>query len=373
MADGIEETVGKVDTTKDPNEGKSMLDFVKSEIGVKPEDDAKSNAQELGKTEPSPEEQEAARVEKEKADKEREELLANETLEEKTAREAKEKADKEAENEEAVEDEQVEEKDKGPVPYERFEEVNNKYKVTVEEYEKVKPLAESHQQIQSYCEQWGITQDQFRNLLDIQRLLNTEPEKALAKILPIVESVQGFTGDRLPPDLQKEVDQAQITLERAREVAKLRAQTQFGGQRFQQYQQIQLERQQQQFMNQQVKAVNQWVAAKAKGDPDFKPRKDANSPRGRFEFVYDAMQSMLAERDAQGQLVNVMRTPEDAPKLLEKAYQEVMKGLAPLTKRPATRKTLSQNGSTSRNTEVNIENAKTMGEAIRLAAAGHGL
>jgi len=34
---------------------------------------------------------------------------------------------------------------------------------------------------------------------------------------------------------------------------------------------------------------------------------------------------------------------------------------------------LSQNGSTSRNTEVNIENAKTMGEAIRLAAAGHGL
>src|SRR5216110_3526366 len=112
MADGIEETVGKVDTTKDPNEGKSMLDFVKSEIGVKPEDDAKSNAQELGKTEPSPEE-EAARVEKEKADKEREELLANETLEEKTAREAKEKADKEAENEEAVEDEQVEEKDKG--------------------------------------------------------------------------------------------------------------------------------------------------------------------------------------------------------------------------------------------------------------------
>src|SRR5436190_4443980 len=215
--DGIEETSVKTDTTKDPNEGKSMLDFVKSEIGVKTEDDAKSNAQELGKTELSPEEQEAARVEKEKADKAREELLANETPEEKTAREEKEKADKEAEGEEAVEDEQTEEKDKGPVPYERFEEVNNKYKVTVEEYEKVKPLAESHQQIQSYCEQWGITQDQFRNLLEINRLLNTEPEKPQAKILPIVEPSKGSTATRWHPDPLKGVDQAPLPLDRAGE------------------------------------------------------------------------------------------------------------------------------------------------------------
>lgn len=371
MADMIEESVQKTDTTKDPNEGKSMLDFVKSEVKLEaPEDkaeDEESIAQKTGKT---PEE--AAVEDSEKAaDKD----PGEETPEEEEERLAKEKADKEKEEEQGDEDAEPEDKkeEKGPVPYERFEEVNNRYKVTVEEYERVKPLAEAHAQIQQYCEQYGITPDQFRTLLEVQRALNTNPEEGLKKLLPIVEQLQGFTGDKLPPDLQSKVDTGKMELSDAREFAKLRAQNTFGGQRFQQYQQIQAQRQQQEFQRAQVSAINSWVQGKAKVDPDFKPRADENAPRGRYEFVYDAVQSMLAERDANGQLRHVIKSPDDVPKLLEKAYQEVVKGLAPLNKKPATRKALTQNGSTSHNTEVKIENARSMKEAIQIAAAAHGL
>ena len=375
---GIEDDVVKVDTTIDPNAGKSMLDFVKSEVKLEA---PKGDVQELSKTtaieddqmlaekEKTPEQQEAERNEKAKLDREREELLANETVEEKLAREEKERLEKEQVDEEVVE-EVVEKKD--PVPYERFEEINNKYKVTVEEFEKIKPLAESHQQIQQYCEQYNITQDQFKNLLDVQRLLNTDPEKALAKIMPIVEAIQGFTGDKLPPDLQKEVDLSQISLERAREVAKLRAQSQFGATRFQQYQQMQQQKAQTAFQGAQVSAINAWIAGK-KNDLDFQPRKDDNAPRGKFEFVYDAVQSMMAERDAQGNLKHVLRVPEDVTKLLEKAYTEVTRSLSPMQRKPATKKQLTQNGSGARNTSLKPEEAKTMGEAIRMAAAQHGL
>lgn len=367
MADMIEEAVAKTDTTKDLNEGKSMLDFVKSEVKIEASkdkvEDEESLAQKPGTTEEvAVEDGELEADPKEKTEGEEEQT------EKKPKEGEEEKGDEDAEPEDKKEEEQ-----KGPVPYERFEEVNNKYKVTVEEYERVKPLAESRVQIQQYCERNGITTEQFRTLLDIQATINSNPEEGLKKLLPVIEQLQGFTGDKLPADLQKEVDGNQLSLERARELAKLRAQNQLGGQRFQQFQQLQAQRAQTEFQRQQVGAINSWVQAKTKIDPDFKPRADENAPRGRFEFVYDAMQSMLAERDAQGQLRHVIKSPDDVPKMLEKAYQEVVKGLAPLTKRPATRRALTQNGSTGRNTEVKIENAKSMKEAIQIAAAAHGL
>jgi hypothetical protein len=382
---GIEDTPAPIDTKSDPNANISMVDFVRQQTGIKPEAEseteveaeAPSNAQDLGNTEP---EQEDARLAKEKADKEKADALANETPEEREAREQKERDEKEEtarkekdskENEDGKKGGE-EQKPKDPVPYERFEEVNTKYKQTAEEYEKIKPLAESHAAIQEYCSQWGITQDQFRNLLEVQRLLNTDPAKALEKILPIVEQVQGFTGDKLPADLQKEVDMAQLPLERAREIAKLRAQNQLGGQSFQRYQQIQQERAQQQFQADQVKAVNAWMDSK-KNDLDFKPRADKNGPKGRFEFVYDAMQARLAERDAQGRLVHEFKNPNDVTKLLEECYQEVVRSLAPLSRKAATKPRLTHGGSGSHNTgEFKPENAKSMAEAIRGAAAKHG-
>src|SRR6266704_2912552 len=168
-----------------PNEGKTLLDAVKEAVGEGgPErSEGEGDAQKLSTT------------------------GETETTE---GGEPKEKVDEKAEDEkgEAATGEQATEAEpeKGPIPYERFEEVNTKYQQANEELERVKPLAEHHQKIVEYCTANNITQEQFSNLLEIQRLLNTEPEKALAKILPIVEAVQGFVGDRLPPDLQTKVD-----------------------------------------------------------------------------------------------------------------------------------------------------------------------
>lgn len=369
MADAMEESAEKQDTTKDPNEGKTMLDFVKSEVGL--ESSEKSDAQKMGNTD---EEEEETKIkteiegEEKKEPKEGEEEEAEDS-EEKKKKEGEEKEDQESEEE----DDETKAEEKAPVPYERFEEVNNKYKVSVEEYEKAKPLVEAHQQIIDYCGQYQITQEQFSRALEIQGLLNTDPQKALEKILPIVEAVQGFTGDRLPDDLQKKVDTGKMELSDAREMAKLRAQGQFGATRFQQFQQMQQQRAQTEFQRAQVNAVNAWVESKQKTDPDFKPRTDKTKPKGRYEFVYDAVVATLNERDAKGQPVHVVKEPGDLTAIMEQAYQETMKSLSPMTRKPATRKVLTHNGSGSRNTEVKIENAKSMKEAIRIAAEAHGL
>lgn len=365
MADAMEESPEKQDTTKDPNEGKTMLDFVKTEIGIKPEGDA----QKLGKTEEEEEAEEVEDTTSIEGEEKKTEPKEGEEDEEEKKKEGEEEEEKEGEEEE--EEPQAEEK--APVPYERFEEINNKYKVSVEEYEKVKPMVEAHQQIIDYCTQNQITQEQFSNLLEIQRLLNTDPQKALEKILPIVEAVQGFTGDKLPSDLQTKVDTGKMDLADAREMAKLRAQSQLGTSRFQQYQQIQQQRAQTEFQRAQVSAVNSWVESKQKTDPDFKPRADKTKPKGRYEFVYDAVVAVMNERNERGELVHVIKNPGDLTAIMEQAYQETMKSLSPMAKKPATRKPLTHNGSGSRNTEVKIENAKSMKEAIRIAAEAHGL
>lgn len=377
MPDSIEQQTEKQDTSKDPNEGKTMLDFVKASIGT--EEEKRSNAQELSKTEEEEESKLAVEDgEKSDVDLKDEEEATVEPGEDEGEEGDKKKKDGEKEEQETTEEEEEaatesKEEPKGPVPYERFEEVNNKYKVTVEEFEKVKPIAEAHNKIVEYCNANNITQDQFAQVLEIQALLNSDPQKALEKILPIVEAVQGFTGDKLPSDLQSKVDTGKIELADAREIARLRAERQFGTNRFQQYQQIQQQRAQREFQDRQVSAINAWTASKQKSDPDFKPRATKEAPKGRFEFVYDAVQALLAERDANGQLVHQIKTPQDVPAILEQAYQEVVRSLAPMHRKPATKKQLSHNGSTSRNTEVKIENAKSMKEAIQIAAASHGL
>jgi len=364
MPDEIEQTNEKPDLSKDPNEGQTMEEFVKERLGSelnlsppegdseeteKKEEEEKSGAQELGETEKA---EKAEKGEKKEGEEEK-----------------VEKEEEEDKKEEEKVEEEVEKKD--PVPYERFEEVNKKYKETNEELEKFKPIVESHNKILEYCNQWGIDQDQFGKLLHVQRLINTDPQEALKLINPIVEQLQGFVGDKLPPDLQKKVDGGSINLEDARELARLRAQSQFGTNRFQQYQQAQIQRQHQQQQSEMANAATSWTDAKVKSDPDFKPKKSEAELDGKYEMVYDKFQSLAGQRDQQGNLVNPINSPTQAVALLERAYQSVSKSLAPFTKKPATKKPLTHNGSGTHNASRNFEEAKTMKEAIQMAVASH--
>jgi len=358
-----------------------MEEFVRESIGAeKKEEDG--DAQSLGKTEeddsgtdgPLGEEStkekndRLAEGEEAKDDKKEEAKKGDEEKKD----EAKKEGDEGEEAKKDGEEEKVadEEKKKDPIPYERFEEVNTKLKTTEAEMERIKPIAEHHEKIVEYCDKYNITPDQFSKVLEIQALLNTNPEEALKRILPIVEQVQGFTGDKLPQDIQKEVDEGTLTLNRARELASLRAKQQFGTNRFDQYQRKQQSEQQANLQQGMTAAMQSWTSAKQGSNPDFKPKVNDADPDGVYEFVTDRFVSLMNKRDKNQNFENLVRTPQELTALLEKAYGQVVRSLAPL-KKPATRPVLnSREGGKSGGKTFRIEDAKSMKEVVVAAAEG---
>lgn len=254
-----------------------------------------------------------------------------------------------------------------PVPYERFTEVNTQLKSTRQELELARPAVENYRQIDTFCRANNITPEQFQKVLQVQALLNTNPEAALKELQPIVDSLKGFTGDVLPSELQAAVDSGDITLKYAKEVAASRAQMQFGQKKFQHDQQS-LQRQQQALVQQQLSdAVTSWETNMRATDPDYKPKTKATEPDGKWEKVKREFLGMLHETDANGQFVRPVKSPQEFTSLLQEAYASVdsytKRISAPRTiKKPLRSSSSSTNGHDLRT--KSIEDAPTLQEAV---------
>lgn len=337
---------------QDANAGKSMLDFVKEQVPVNEDE------QDEPSEESSPEEEP-----KEIGDKPEEKEESPKEDEKKEDSEQKEDG---SEDEEKVD---VDQTQQGPVPYQRFQEVNEKYKKLEQEHGQAKPTIEAHNAIVTYCNQNNITQEQFSKALEVQALLNSNPEEALKRLLPIVEAIQGYTGERLPKDLQEKVDTGKMELDDARKWARDRAQISFGKTSAEHLQRARQQEQQQTLQRSLLTAVDTWAKQRMGADPDFKPKANDNLPDGKFELVYAKFNSLLHATDAQGKLLNSASSPQEMTSLLQRAYDDVQKALAPLVRKPATRKTLSHNGSSRTATSKSFEQAGSMSEAVKLYLA----
>ena len=320
----------------------TMLDAVRQAVSQETTPEAPAN--EPGKEETSPSEKPDAEKEVEKEPEETEESPGEEEGDEQQAQE--------------------------PVPYERFNEVNEKYKRLEQQSNDNEPSVKAHTAIVQYCNQNNITQEQFSQALEVQALLNSNPTEALKRLLPIVESLQGFVGDRLPKDLQERVDAGNIELADAKELAQLRAQVQFGKGSIEQIQRNQQERHQAEQQRAMTTAVDGWTQSKFKNDPDFRVKSKADMPDGKYEMVYAKFAALLHQTDRSGKFVNPVVTPQEMTSLLERAYTEVNKSFSSFTRKPATRRPLMHNGSSRTTSTKNIEDAKTMGDAIRMAVNG---
>ncbi len=268
------------------------------------------------------------------------------------------------EKEDATKDEKVEEGK--PVPYERFQEVVAERNQVKQTFEQVQPAVESYNKIQSYCESNGITPEQFSQTLEVQALLNSDPEEALKRLLPIVEGLQGFTGNKLPADLQGEVDSGELSLARAKEIAQFRAKTQFGEKKSQYDQQRQQQERQQSLQRELMQGIETWETAKRKSDPDYKPA--ANGTEGKWELVRDKYLAMLNQTDGKGNYANPVRNTAEMVALMDKAYASVNAFYARLGGKKLTRPGLSSSRSSSTTTKTTaIEDAPSMAEAIQIA------
>ena len=256
-----------------------------------------------------------------------------------------------------------------PVPYKRFQEVITQKNETARQLEEVKPKVQNYDNIVKFCSENQINADQYAKALNFMAAVNKgDAEAALAVIEPIMTGLKTLKGDVLPSDLQAKVDNEEYSLEAAREIAKLRAKTNFSELSTKQKVERQEQERQRVLHSECAQASDVWVKGKQTLDPGFKPKTSAEATDGKWEFVKDKYLAMLNEKNANGESVNPIRTANDVAALLERAYSQVDRSFGTIGGRPKAKKSLSSNGSSttaSKKKFEKIEDAPTMEEGVQ--------
>ncbi len=262
-------------------------------------------------------------------------------------KEGEQNSDASPTDEKVEKENEAEGKNQEAIPCERFKEVNDKYVEVEAKYKELEPLAESQRSLINFCQENNISGEDFQKTLEIARLIQVDPAAALKELEPVYNALRGLTGGTLPADLQKAVDDGVLPEEYAKEIAKARGSQQFSSLQTQNTQQRLQRQQQTQFVTSVQQSIKTWSDTKLLGDPDFKPKANANSPDGKFEVFSDRLFKLMSATPP--------KTVADAVKLAESAYQDVGKLFAGLKPRPAATKSVSS----TKTTEVTSTNGKT--------------
>jgi hypothetical protein len=185
----------------------------------------------------------------------------------------------------------------------------------------VRPLAERQQVLDTYCQANGITSQQFRDVMEITALINTNPAEARRRLKPTLDYLDKFEGTALPPDLQQQVEAGTVPLEIARRLAAAEQQKTFVQQRSQASQ----DAARQQMVTQ---TLTQWEQQMMVTDPDYARKQD---------FVNNTFVALSA--------MEPWQTPDQALALAKKAYDQVNKRLGVFIPRAPVTKVLESNGS----------------------------
>jgi hypothetical protein len=274
-----------------------------------------------------------------------------------TSEDEEDKEDEVVDTDKEEETEDKEEENKGPVPYDRFQEVIKEKNEVTEWRKQVEPMVQAYQNIHNYCTQAGITSQDFDFWLSVGALAKSDPQKALELLQPQLQQLQSVTGDVLPPDLQEAVKLGEITEAHARRLAKAEGQKNLVQKQSQQTQEQLRAQGQQQFANQLQNTLSTWITNKQTSDPDLKPAsKDA--PDGKLEFVM----MKIAELWRNGAKVE---SPQDLVGLAEEALKKINASYARFKPKMNGQKHVrsSQSSKTVGTTEI-----KTLADAIRAGA-----
>lgn len=194
----------------------------------------------------------------------------------------------------------------------------------------VKPTVERLKAIDDFCTASGITGQQFKAALEIQALLNTNPQEAWKRLQPVVEQLTRFTGQGtipLPDDLRAEVEAGTLSEARARQIVSLGEQKKFNETRATQ---TQMESRNNEVFN----AITTWEQNIRTHDPDF-PRKQ--------RLVSNRFSILAADNAAKtGQQFLDATT---ARTLAQQAYDEINAEIGAFIPKPVPTKVLSTNGS----------------------------
>lgn len=248
-------------------------------------------------------------------------------------------------------------KDEKEVPFHehpRWKEKIQEVETLKQQVEQSNQRLERMTQLEQFVTANNITEDQFREVMELAAALNNNPARAWEIIEPKVSVLSQFNANVLPEDLAKEVEDGILSKERAQEIAKFRASEKANAGR----EKVSVEQQQRAALQAIDKAALDWDTAQQKLDPTFKPKASANEPDGKWEFVQMAFYNKLrSTKDF---------SPAGIVRLLEESKQGVEKSFGRLTPAKKPMRTLSANG-TSAKTKPEL---KTADDIIEAAARG---
>lgn len=160
----------------------------------------------------------------------------------------------------------------------RFSKLTKSLKVASAEVESLKPKALEYDKIDTFVRNAGLSPQDVAGTLEIAALLRSSPPQALARLLPIVASLQQMTGETLPAELQQRVDQGYLTEADAKTLAKAQADARFATQRTtaltEQQQTDARNREFKELTTNTVSSVTSWEAQQAARDPDWHLKRD---------------------------------------------------------------------------------------------------
>lgn len=276
--------------------------------------------------------------------------------------------------EEAKEGKTDDSKHEEAIPYERFKEVNDKYQELSAERESVKQEVQNYREINSFCQRHSITAEKFETLLKFAALSESDPTNALQVIKPMLDGIRESTGDVLPSDLAKKVEDGKMELEDAKEMARLRGSKTSMVARSQRERELAQQNAAQENQRQAFAAVSAWQEAKTKVNPDYKPKANATAADGLYEEVQEKFTAKMNAVGPEGQFLNPVRNITELTSLLDKCYTEVVSRRDGLRAKPATKKRLPSNGaSTNSGKPKNFEEAKSLDEVAKMVFSKHGI
>lgn len=247
-------------------------------------------------------------------------------------------ADSEAESEEGEDtteaQEETDESQDENLPFgkhPRFKKLVSQRNELRSEVDRLKPLADDYQQVQSFMDQNNLAPNEVAQAMQILSLLKTDPLKAREALKPTLDLFASLSGDVLPDDLRAKIDDGYLDESTAKEVAALRAQNNVRAQQAQEFtrqQQVRQQEQSSQLQGQQLyDAVSSWERNVSSRDPDYVKLQP---------LVMKATQAALAQGRPS--------SPEQAIQLVESAYREVQNSVkALMPKRTAQRTVTSAN------------------------------
>ena len=225
----------------------------------------------------------------------------------------------EDQSEESAESEGDGESDK-PEPFHkhpRWQEMVRERDEFRQKAEDLEPRAQEFDKINQFMQDNELSAQEVADGLQVVAMMKNDPIRARDLLAERMETLDQYSGHKLPSDLANEVEDGRISEDRARELARLRNETQFASERQKRTEQKSQEQLDQERQNREQEQVQKIIQDQRSAIQDWESKLKAKDPD------YGRIQSFVAKELRFQVQQNPPRNVDEAIQLADKAYKSV--------------------------------------------------